>query len=125
MRKEKYTPKEMIDALTAAKGMVYVAARKLECSAQTVYTYAEKYPAVKEAMKQERGLMVDIAEIALYKAVQNGEPWAVSLTLKTIGKDRGYTERQEITGADGGPLNVRVEDIHNLSDDELNAISQA
>jgi hypothetical protein len=119
MRKEKYTQKEMIDALTAAKGMVYVAARKLECSAQTVYTYAEKYPAVKEAMKQERGLMVDIAEIALYKAVQNGEPWAVSLTLKTIGKDRGYTERQEITGADGGALEVAVKGYVNVNPDDL------
>lgn len=106
-RKGKFTEKDVIDALTASKGMVYVAARRLGCVANTIYNYAEKYPAVKEAMTQERGLMVDTAEIALYKAVQNGEPWAVSLTLKTIGKDRGYTERQEISGPDGSAIEIK------------------
>lgn len=107
MNKEKYTKKEMIEALTACKGMVYVAARRLGCAANTVYNFIEKYPEVKAAMQQERGVLIDIAEIALAKAVQNGEPWAVSLTLKTIGKDRGYTERQEITGADGNAIEIK------------------
>lgn len=119
MNKDRYTKKEIIAALVASKGMVYVAARKLNCVAQTIYNYAEKYPEVKQVMQQERGLMVDIAEIALYKALQNGEPWAVSLTLKTIGKDRGYTERQEITGADGGPLDVVVKGYVNVNPDDL------
>jgi hypothetical protein len=124
MNKEKYTKKEIIAALIETKGMVYVAARKIGCAANTIYNFAEKYPEVKQAMKQERGLMVDMAELHLHKAVTKGEPWAVSLTLKTIGKDRGYTERQEFTGADGGAINISVSDIKNLSDDELRALTQ-
>jgi hypothetical protein len=124
MNKEKYTKKEIIAALIASKGMVYVAAGKLECAANTIYRFAEKYPEVKEAMKQERGLRVDIAELHLHNAVQRGEPWAVSLTLKTIGKDRGYTERQEITGTDGGAIQVDINDLRNMSDDDLQHILQ-
>jgi hypothetical protein len=29
------------------------------------------------------------------------EAWAVCFTLKTIGKGRGYVERNEVTGANG------------------------
>lgn len=32
--------------------------------------------------------------------------------------------RHELTGADGGAININVSDIRNLSDDELNAITQ-
>jgi hypothetical protein len=124
MNKEKYTKKEIIAALKASKGMVYVAADKLGCAANTIYRFANKYPEVQEAMQQERGYRVDVAELHLHNAVNRGEPWAVSLTLKTIGKDRGYTERQEITGADGGAINISVSDIKNLSDDELRALTQ-
>lgn len=102
----KYTAQQMIDALIASKGMVYVAARALGCTAQTVYNYIDRYPSVAEACKQERGMMVDTAELALWKALQAGEAWAVSLTLKTIGKDRGYVERQEVTGAEGDVIRV-------------------
>lgn len=106
MAKQKFTPQQVAEALRASKGMVYVAARTLGCSANTIYNYIERYKAVKEVMKQERGVMVDTAELALWTALQNKEAWAISLVLKTLGKDRGYIERQEHTGADGSPIAV-------------------
>jgi len=39
--------------------------------------------------------MLDNAESVLYKAVLNGEAWAVCFFLKCQGKSRGYIERQE------------------------------
>jgi hypothetical protein len=124
MNKEKYNKKEIIAALVVSKGTVYIAARRLGCAANTIYRFAEKYPEVKEAMHHERGMQIDVAELQLQAAVNRGEPWAIALTLKTIGKDRGYTERTEVTGADGGAINIKIEDIRNLSDDELNALTQ-
>ena len=47
--------------------------------------------------------MVDTAELKLWHSIQNGEAWGIAFCLKTIGKDRGYIERQEVTGADGAP----------------------
>ena len=47
---------------------------------------------------------LDIAEESLITAVKAGEAWAVCFLLKTRGKKRGYTERQEasiqVSGAD-------------------------
>lgn len=92
---EKFTAGDVVKALHETKGMVYVAARKLDCAPGTIYNYAKRYPSVQDAITAERGVMIDIAEIALWKAIQGGEGWAISLALKTIGKDRGYTERVE------------------------------
>jgi hypothetical protein len=108
MSKQKFTPEELIEALNKSMGMIYVAARALGCHPNTVYNYAKRYKKVQAAIDQKRGEMIDTAELALWKALQNGEAWAVSLCLKTIGKTRGYVERQEITGADGGEVEIGV-----------------
>lgn len=96
--KLKYKINDMINAINATKGMVYVAADKLGCDPVTIYNYAKKYPEVQAAIDAQRGRMVDTAELALWKALQNGEGWAISLTLKTIGRERGYTEKLLIEG---------------------------
>jgi len=98
----------MVIAIKESKGMIYVAARKMGCAANTIYNYAAEYEEVQRAIDEERGMMVDTAELALWKALQNGEAWAISLTLKTLGKKRGYVERQELTGADGKPIDVNI-----------------
>jgi hypothetical protein len=100
----------MITALKETKGMVYLAARQLGCSHQTVYNYIKRHPTVEEAWKAEHGTVGDNAELALYSAILKGEHWAVTFYLRTKGKDRGYTERteQEITGAGGGPIEQRL-----------------
>jgi len=105
--------------------MVYLAAEALGCSHQTVYNYAKRYKSVQEAIDRNRGHVIDTAEVALYRAILAGEHWAVTFALKTIGKDRGYTERseQEISGAGGGPVQtVTTIDLKQLSDDELNTL---
>ena len=56
--------------------------------------------------------MVDIAESALLKNVLAGDNCAIIFTLKTIGKSRGYVERQEIVG----DLSHKFND---MSDDDL------
>jgi len=113
----KFTPDQMIEAIRKNKGMVYLAARAIGCTPQTVYNYAKRYKKVQAAINAERGTMIDEAELVLWKAVKNGEAWAVSLTLKTIGKHRGYVERQEVTGADGDAVEIRVVGGINLDDD--------
>lgn len=122
----KYKVADMVQALRESKGMVYVTARKLGCSPTTVYNYAAKHPSVQEAIDSERGLMVDTGELALWKALQNGEAWAVSLVLKTLGKSRGYVERVETTGADGDPVQTQAEvsiDLSGLSTEQLEALA--
>jgi hypothetical protein len=56
----------------------------------------EKSPALVSVQRDAREGMLDDAESALYRAVIQGEAWAVCFLLKTQGKGRGYIERQEL-----------------------------
>lgn len=107
-RHDRYAPEEVIAAIRATKGIVSQAAKRLGCTARTVDNYAARWPEVAEALEEERRILVDTAEIQLMKLVQNGEWEAVKFVLKTVGKDRGYVERTERTGAGGGPLTHAV-----------------
>ena len=99
--KHRYTAKQVADALTETKGMMFIAAQRLGCTQETMRNYCKRYPSVQAAKDAQRGLMVDTAELKLWQSIQNGEAWGITLCLKTMGKDRGYVERQELTGEDG------------------------
>ena len=102
--KHKYTATEVRDALLETFGAVYLAADKLGCSYNTVYNYIDRHPSVRAAYEHEDGKTTDAAEVALRRAILNGEAWAIKYRLSTKGKGRGYTERQEHTGKDGDPI---------------------
>ena len=115
--RQKFTQAQIIDALKETKGMVYLAAKRLGCEAQTIYNYRDRYPAVRAEMEQQDGEVDDAAEMVLYKAIMAGEPWAVQFRLRTKGKGRGYVERvqQEVSGPNGGPIQTEHTEKHDLS----------
>ena len=94
-RTPKYTDEEIIKALTASKGLVYVAAARVGCDPDTIYNRIKTRPAVAACLKLQRGKLVDNAEDRLFRAVNRDEAWAITMVLKNLGKDRGYTERTE------------------------------
>ena len=102
-RNELYTPEQIVAAIREARGLVYHAAKQLGCSATTVRRYVNTYEQVAEALEESRGRIVDDAEGKLADAIGRGEAWAVTLALKTLGRDRGYVERQEHDHRSGGP----------------------
>ena len=111
-RPEAIDREELISAIWAAQGKVTVAAQRLGCTARTIYNYANKYATVQNALDEARATwdekLVDLAELKLFQEVNDGSAWAIKYALSTKGKSRGYVERQEVTGADGGALNVVV-----------------
>ena len=108
MAKQRFTPKQVADTLNETRGMVFLAAKKLGCSDDTIYNYAKRYKAVGDALRQQRGQFVDMAELKLWNAVNEGEAWAVQFALRTLGKERGYVERQEVTGKDGEAFVIEI-----------------
>ena len=106
--KQRYTAQQVIDALAETRGMVFLAAQRLGCNPDTITNYCKRYPSVQAAKEAHRGRMVDTAELALWNSILKGEAWGVTLCLKTMGKDRGYVERTEHTGADGQEFVIRV-----------------
>jgi transposase-like protein len=109
---QRYTTEQIIKALKETNGMIYLAARRLGCTPQTIYNRANRTQIIQQAIEDSRGEIVDLAEQKLRLAILAGEPWAVALTLKTLGKQRGYVERQEVTGANGDAVDVRVVKIN-------------
>lgn len=111
---EKFTPEQIVEALNATQGLVYLAADRLRCSAKTVYNYANRYKAVQVVLEHHKGKRLDTAEASLWNAVIKGEAWAVCFYLKTQGKHRGYVERQEIrqeTSTLGDDVRKRLDEV--------------
>jgi hypothetical protein len=92
---DKFTPRQVIEALERSAGIRSAAARQLRCSPSTITYYIDKCPQIAEACEEIREGIIDMAEGQLVSAVQNGNLTAVIFTLKTIGRERGYSERVE------------------------------
>jgi hypothetical protein len=93
----RYTQEQVIAALKATKGMVYLSAERLGCTPDTVMNYCKKFPAVEQAKHDARGALLDDCELRLWKAVQRDESWAITFCLRTIGRGRGYGERLDLS----------------------------
>ena len=103
-----HTAEQVIEAIEHSNGLLAAAARELGISRRTVYNYVTKYPTIAKALEDARETNLDYAEGQLMKAVKAGNVTAIMFLLKTVGKSRGYVDRQEVTGADGGPLSIRL-----------------
>ena len=106
---ERYPAERVATALTDCKGMVTLAAKRLGCSPTTVRRYVKGHASCRQAIEDAREQMGDVTELKLYEAIQGGEGWAIAFYLRTQGKTRGYVERQEVTGANGGPVTFTLQ----------------
>lgn len=113
-----YTAAQVIEAINNSRGFVSTIAKNLGCSRMHVYRLIEKYPTAKEALVNEREGVKDFVEGKLIQQVDAGNITAIIFYLKTQAKDRGYIERQEITGADGKALFQHVSNELGQNDDE-------
>ena len=94
--KPRYTQEEVINALVQAGGLKMPAARALHCNRLTVSRYIARYPAVREAYEDAREGSIDLAQSKLIALVEKEDWRAIRFMLCTLGKDRGFTERQEV-----------------------------
>ena len=92
--------------LVELKGNLSAIARKYNVSRASVCDLVAKRPNLQKIMEDARESRLDAAEDKLGQKIDDGEGWAVCFFLKTQGKKRGYVERQELTGAEGGPVQV-------------------
>jgi hypothetical protein len=121
----RYKVSEVVEAIRRGETVVG-AAKILGCVPDTVRSYAKKFPAVNDSLKEIREQTVDFAEMGLRERVKAGDGWAISMALRTLGRDRGYAEKietnqkHEITGKDGAPININ---LRNMSNEQLIAIA--
>ena len=106
MKKERPTLEELIAAIDAKKGNLAAVARGFGVSRPLVFKWVHKSATALEALETARETMIDNAESVLYKRVLEGHTAELIFFLKTQGRNRGYVERREYTGPDGGPLQI-------------------
>ena len=100
--------------LSTVGGNITVAAKALGLCRQHLYSLidenAKAYdPVVAQGWAEGLERRLDFAESKLDENIEKGKEASIFFLLKTLGKDRGYTDRQEITGADGAPIRHIVE----------------
>lgn len=114
------------EALLKCHGNVLRAALALKVTRQHLHHFINAHPELNDVRKEAKEALLDVAEGQLASLIHAGDIRAISLYLKTQGKDRGYTERQEITGKDGGSILARQEasSLKDLSAEELAKLIQ-
>ena len=101
----KFTDDEIEEALLAERGLITYAARRLGYSMSAIRERIAANPTRFAPILQEaREAVIDLAERSLQAKLEDGDLQATTFALRTIGRARGYAERTEITGADGGPV---------------------
>ena len=97
MDKTEQHKKAMIEALEKSLGVVTSACKSVGIGRTTHYLWLEKDPEYKRAVDDISNVALDFAESQLHQQIKGGNPTSTIFYLKTIGKKRGYVERQEIS----------------------------
>ena len=106
---QRYTAKEVADALIQSNGIVVQAARKLGCTAKTVYNYADRYVTVEQAMKDGRAELYAFAQAALVNILKDKkhrkQTWAIDRVLEAFGPtvDDGVVWSEKMRLEHSGP----------------------
>ena len=100
----------LLEQIEKKHGNISLIASGLGVNRSHLHARINQDPDLLKALADEREGLVDNAEYMLGKAVTNGEAWAVCFTLKTIGRSRGYIERQVIEhqGNEEKPLQFKI-----------------
>ncbi len=113
---------QLMAALKSAGGIQALAAEKLGTTRQNVCQRIAKSPALQAFKAEVEQTIVDQAEAVVVSALQEKQPGTAKPTKEALrvgmwmldrkGRDRGYTTRSEVTGADGAPLQIAAPPVH-------------
>jgi len=109
-----------LEELDKAHGIVMTAARNGGVARSTFYRWMDEDTAFKAAVEEIRESAIDHVESKLFSLIDSGDTGSTIFFLKTRAKKRGYVERSEITGADGGPVEMAAIAINIVQPKESN-----
>ena len=89
-------------ALIEARGVIKAAARKLKCGRSPLSRYISASEELTQFRKDCFNIFLDEVEETYFdKMIETKDKIMLIFFLKCHGKERGWVERQEITGKDG------------------------
>jgi len=92
-KKERYTVKQVAEALRKSGGLKAVAAEQLGCVPSTITNYISRHKALGKVEVEAREATLDLAEDRLIQNIREGKEAPIFFYLKCKGKGRGYVER--------------------------------
>ncbi|HJZ59264.1 MAG TPA: hypothetical protein VKE74_30245 [Gemmataceae bacterium] len=108
--RKRLSPDRVAEAIGQYHGNLAAVARSFGVSRAAVGDYVARRPELQAILYDAREERLDNAESSLDRAILRGEGWAVTLLLRTLGKNRGYYERTELTGG------LRMEIVEEIVD---------
>ena len=105
----RYKAQDFIDAIPGTGGIISTIAKRVGCSWHTAKKYIREYPTIAKVYGDECEAITDLAELTIIKAIKDGDTHTAKWYLTMKGRERGYaqTQRQELTGADGGDMLIK------------------
>lgn len=93
-----------LEVLNQSAGFISAACEAANISRRTYYRWYDKDEKFRQSCKDVEESNIDYAESKLLQQIKDGNTTATIFFLKTKGKNRGYVERQEVTGKDGADI---------------------
>ena len=113
MSAKQYKAQQFIDAIEGSAGIVSTIAKRVGCDWHTARKYIDEYATIKQAYDDECERTLDAAEsVILGDIVKEKDVQTAKWYLSMKGRSRGYakTERTEVTGRDGGPIEFDLDE---------------
>ena len=103
--------KAFLEALQKSLGIINSAMQAIGIQSRaTIKNWRDNDPKFDAAMREVESVAGDYVETQLFKRIQSGDTAAIIFYCKTKLKDRGFTERTEVTGKDGKDLFLQKSD---------------
>ena len=98
---------QVLTAIKGSAGIMSTIARRLDCDWTTAKKYVNKWDKTRQAFADEDEAIIDLAESILYKSIRAGDTRDAKWLLSKRRKAK-YSERQEVTGADGDAMDINL-----------------
>jgi hypothetical protein len=92
----KVSHEQLLKIIKQTGGIVRNICEATKISRQAFYQRLHKSEELQQALSDAREEIIDFCEQKLVELVKAGEKNAIFFLLKTLGKNRGYIEKQEI-----------------------------
>ena len=102
----KANKERFLKELSVRLGLLYETCRVTNITPATVRNWAKSDEEFRESLNTVKEETIDKVEGKLYVKIQGGDTASIIFYLKTKAKGRGYSQRFELSGADGGPLEL-------------------
>jgi len=115
-RQYNFKEKEVLEAIKNSGGIVSTIQKKLGCDSwSTANKFILKWESTKQAFDDEQEKIIDIAEGALIKSIQEGNTQDGKWYLSKKGKHRGYADEGTVVNVTNEISKTNEKEIkHNL-----------